>query len=254
MSNLKKHNSFHLWAYRAVDEVELCKEYIKGHIKVLSDYGITSITSNNSVWVQNSNMYCVVAEDTVTGELVGGIRIQIADGVLPLPVEKAIGYMDDRIYDIVKNYAFAGGIGELSGLWVSNKLKGVGMGPYLVRAIIAAANQLNFITLIGICGENTLPMFKNVGFLIDNSLGKNGGFPYPTDDLTAHVVGILNAITLESASQFDKEIMISIRENPIINRIENNNNFISEISYDLIYKNVTINNYGINRGQINNII
>ena len=251
MDNELQYKSFNVWAFRAIDELELCKEYIKGHIKVLADYGISSITSNNSLWIKNANMYCVVAEDSKTHELLGGIRIQIADGVLQLPVEKAIGYMDNRIYNIVENFAFNGGVGELSGLWVSNKLKGVGMGPYLVRAIIASANQLNFIKLIGICGENTLPMFKNVGFLIDNSLGKNGGFPYPTEDLTAHVVGILNAITLETAANTDKEIMTLLRQTPTINRLETNNHFVSEINYNLIYKNVTINTYGINRGQIN---
>lgn len=250
MDETKIYHSFHLWAFRAIDEVEFCREYIKGHIKVLMDYGITSITSNNSEWIENPNMYCVMAIDTKTNEMVGGIRIQIANGIFPLPVEKAIGNMDARIYDIVKNYAYNGGIGELSGLWVSNKLKGVGMGPYLVRSIISSANQLNFITLIGICGENTLPMFKNVGFLIDRSLGKNGGFPYPTEDLTAHVVGILNAVTLESASSFDKEIMTSLRENPIMNRIESNKNFISEISYNLWYKQIIVNSYGVNSGQI----
>ena len=80
--------------------------------------------------------------------------------------------MDKGIYNRVKNYAHEGGIGELNGLWVSNKLKGRGMGPFLVRAAIAASNQLNFKTMIGICGENTLQMFKNVGFQIDDKIGR----------------------------------------------------------------------------------
>lgn len=246
MINEMVHNSFYINAYRAIDDRSLCMQYINGHVKVLEDFGITSITSNNSLWIENTDMYCVVAFDSKTDEMVGGIRIQIANGVMPLPVEKAIGKMDSRIYDVIKNYAFQGGVGELSGLWVSNKLRGLGMGPYLVRAIISSANQLNFKTLIGICGENTLTMFKNVGFLIDQSLGKNGGFPYPSEDLTAHVVGILNAITLESAASFDKQIMINLRNNPVINRIETNHHFISEISYNLVFKNISVNLYGIN--------
>jgi hypothetical protein len=237
-------NSFRLWAFRAIDEKELCDEYIKGHVKVLADYGISSITSNNKIWVENPFMYCVVIEDDVTKELLGGIRIQIADGISVLPVEKAIGNMDPRIYDLVKKYAFSGGVGELNGLWVSNKLKGVGIGPYLVRAAIASASQLNFVTMIGICGENTLQMFKNVGFLIENSLGKRGGFPYPSDDLTAHVVGILNAVSLESAAAFDKEIMVYLREKIISQRTEINNKYVSNISYNLLFKNVTHNSYG----------
>lgn len=238
-------HSFNIWAYRAVDEKELCKKYIEGHVKVLLDYGIQSITSNNSFWIENPFMYCLVAEDSRTKELLGGIRIQIADGVSPLPVEKAVGYMDTRIYDVVKSFAFAGGVGELNGLWVSNKLKGVGMGPYLVRAAIASSIQLDFVTMIGICGENTLTMFKNVGFLIDHSLGQNGGFPYPTNDLTAHVVGILNAVSLETASEYDKQIMHDLRNKPICERLEINNGIYSKINYNLIYTKITKNEYGL---------
>lgn len=233
-----------MWAYRAIDDVDLCNEYIKGHVKVLADYGISSITSNNRTWVENPHMYCIVVEDSITHELLGGIRIQIADGNTPLPVEKAVGYMDERIYSIVKKFAFSGGVGELNGLWVSNKLKGVGMGPYLVRAAISSASQLSFVTMIGICGENTLQMFKNVGFLIESSLGRNGGFPYPSEDLTAHVVGILNAVSLETASSFDKEIMTYLRENKVTNRLETNNIFFSDISYNLVYNKVTEMSYG----------
>ena len=241
-----KHQTFRMWAFRAIDEKPLCHEFIKGHVKVLADYGISSITSNNTFWIENPFMYCIVVEDVITKELLGGIRIQIADGITPLPVEKAVGYMDARIYDVVKRFAFSGGVGELNGLWVSNKLKGVGMGPYLVRAAIASASQLNFVTLIGICGENTLQMFINVGFLLENSLGKNGGFPYPSEDLTAHVVGILNAVSLETAASYDRNIMTVLRSNKVIDRIETNNNFISNISYNLLYNNVTKNTYGVN--------
>jgi hypothetical protein len=241
-----KHHTFRMWAFRAIDEKPLCQEFIKGHVKVLADYGISSITSNNTFWIENPFMYCIVVEDMITKELLGGIRIQIADGITPLPVEKAVGYMDARIYDVVKRFAFSGGVGELNGLWVSNKLKGVGMGPYLVRAAISSSSQLDFVTMIGICGENTLPMFKNVGFLIDHSLGKSGGFPYPSEDLTAHVVGILNAMTLESASEYDKDIMTFLRKNAITDRIESNNNFISYISYNLVFNNVTNICYGRN--------
>ena len=118
----------------------------------------------------------------------------------------------------------------------------------LVRAAIASSSQLDFLTMIGICGENTMQMFRNVGFLIENSLGKNGGFPYPSEELTAHVVGILNAVSLETALSYDKEIMTYLRKNTSTSRIESNNDFISNISYNLVYNNVK----SINYGRINN--
>ena len=230
--------SFCVWAYRAIDEIELCKQYIEGHIKVLTDYGITNITSNNNTWIENKCIYCVVVEDNETKELVGGIRIQIADGISPLPVENAIGKIDAGIYNKVKFYALNGGVGELSGLWVSNKLKGVGMSTFLVRACVASSSQLNFQTMVGICAGYSLKMFKDVGFYIDDTLGNKGDFPYPNDNYIANVVGILNAATLETANEIDKIKMFELRNKPVQDRVETNGNIDSHIFYNIIYSNI----------------
>lgn len=232
-------------AFRAIDEYDTCSEYIKGHVKVLTDFGIINITSNNLAWIDNPNMYCVVAEDPVTRELYGGIRVQVAEGIRPLPVEDAIGKMDPDIYKKVRFYAINGGVGELCGLWVSNRLKGIGMAPYLVRAAVASANQLHFQTMIGICAGYSLNMFKNVGFVIDYSLGEHGNFPYPDERYIAHVVGILNAITLETANAYDKARMVDLRYNPVQQKVEVTNDVATEILYNLIYPNVTKLEYNL---------
>jgi ribosomal protein S18 acetylase RimI-like enzyme len=224
--------------FRTVDEPILCEQYLKGHVKVLADFGITNITSNNNLWIQNSNIYCLIVEDYKTNEMMGGIRIQLADGSLPLPVEDAVGYMDARIYDMVKNYALNGGIGELSGLWIDNRLRGLGVGVYMVRAAIASSNQLNFRTMTGICGDVTLKMFNNVGFVVDKSIGNNGQFYYPNDELIAHLVGILNAVTLEHAAEYDKTIMESLRSNINQQRIEKDTGKQVIIDYNIKYPNI----------------
>lgn len=238
MNDVENTNSFRVRVYRAVDDPALCIEYMQGHIKVLTDFGIENITSNNA-WTQNPYMYCVVAERISDNKLVGGIRVQVADGITPLPVELAIGKMDDRIHERVMHYATNGGVGELCGLWVDNSLKGVGMSYYLVRAAIASSHQLNFKTMIGICAGYTLKMFQDVGFTIDHQLGDEGNFTYPNDNYIAHVVGILNAVTLETASNYDKIKMLELRNNPVHQSIEINRNVVSQIFYNLRYQKVT---------------
>ncbi len=233
---------YKIFAFRAVDEPFLCQQYIKGHVKVLTDYGISNITSNNNTWINNPNIYCLGIYSKLN-ELLGGIRIQIADGIHPLPVEEAVGYMDNKVYEIVTHHAINGGVGELSGLWVNNSLKGLGLGPYLIRASIASSNQLKFQTMIGICAGYSLRMFKNVGFTIDNSLGKSGNFNYPNDNYIAHVVGILNAINLKNASKYDKEIILSLRKNPQKKRIEIDTGVNVHINYDLNYPKIVQVNY-----------
>jgi len=236
MNKIKKH--IIVQAFRAVDEPELCKQYLLGHAKVLTDYGIANITSNNNLWINNPDIYCLMAKDIEINEMVGGIRIQLANGDLPLPVEKAVGHMDDGIYDLVERYAMNGGIGELSGLWIDKRLKGYGVGVYMVRAAIASSNQLNFKTMTGICGDVTLKMFNDVGFVVDPSIGNNGQFYYPNNELIAHLVGILNAITLEDAALYDKKIMTSLRTKNKQRRIESDTGKEIIIDYDITYPNV----------------
>ena len=74
--------------------------------------------------------------------MVGGVRIQIADGNKPLPVELAIGSMDNSIHTKVAEYGLNGGIGESCGLWMSKKVKGIGIARYMMWASIASSSQL----------------------------------------------------------------------------------------------------------------
>ena len=233
---------YDVFAFRAVDEEVLCQDYVRGHIKVLTDYDIANITSNNDSWVNNPDIYCL-GLFTRSKELLGGIRIQLANGKNMLPIEVAIGYMENKIYSVVEAYALNGGIGELSGLWIDKRLKGLGIGWYLVRAAIASSSQLDFKTLIGICGDVTLKMFNNVGFVVNDSIGNNGQFHYPNADLIAYAVGILNAITLESAIEYDKSIMTSLRNKRIQQRIENDTGTEVCMNYDLNYPKVVGINY-----------
>lgn len=225
-------------AFKATHDPETCEKYLQGHVSVLQDYGITNITSNNNQWMFMDSVYGIVAEDE-NGELVGGIRIQIADGIHPLPVEKAVGYMDPTLYDIVKHY-IPEGVGELCGLWNAKSVAGMGISILLTRAGISITSQLTCKTLMGICAGYTLNMFKKVGFVIDNTLGKGGEFVYPNEDYIAWVLGILNAKNLETADDYDRDRMISLRQNPVQFFSELSKNDTVDIYYNLVIPSKTI--------------
>jgi len=219
-------------AFRAIDEYETCLKYKENHVNVLKDYGITNVTSSNDEWIKNPNMFCVIAE--TENEMVGGIRVQVSDSEHLLPVETAIGKLDNRIHKIVENYRKEGGVGELCGLWNAKKIAGFGVSVLLVRAGISITNQLKFKTMVGICAEYSLQMFQNVGFVINKSLGKDGDFPYPNDTYKANVVGILNADTLSTACYYDKVRMDSLRKDPLQTFIEKGPKKELEINYKLV--------------------
>jgi hypothetical protein len=197
--------------FRAVDEPELCQEYLKGHKEVLSIYyGITQITSDNPGWPDNPEVYVITAESANDHELLCGIRVNKVGGTQPLPVETAIGKIDSRIHDLIKNYS-KNGAGELCGLWNSRKVAGRGLSFLLTRMGISILNQLEINTMFGICAELTLPMFKGVGFEIEESLGDHGAFHYPKSDLLAFSLIMKDTISLGKADVSEKEKIFNLR-------------------------------------------
>jgi len=196
--------------YRAVDEPELCRQYLIGHREVLEVYGIGKITSNNDEWVNNPKVYVISAESVITGELLCGIRVIKVGGTQPLPVETAIGRLDAGIFELIeKNSAY--GAGELCGLWNSKKVAGKGLSYLLVRMGISVLNQLEINVMFGICAELTLPMFKGVGFEVEESLGDKGTFYYPKSDLLAYALIIKNTLKLDKADAVEKEKILNMR-------------------------------------------
>lgn len=221
-------------AFRAINDLDSCIKFVEEHRNVLKDYGITNITTNNESWMHNKNTYCIVAETIEEKKILGGIRIEISDENNLLPVELAIGKMDPAIHRIVKKFRESGGIGELCALWNARAVAGNGISMLLIRAGIAAASQLKLGTLIIICADYTLQMFQNAGFIVDHSLGLNGEFHYPSAKYTARVLGIMNAITLETAKAYDKLRIESLRENPLQRFIEKGTKNDITIDYQLV--------------------
>jgi hypothetical protein len=209
MSLIRK---FEFRAYHAPGNKEVCMKFLAGHVKVLQDYGITNVTTNTQEWMDWDSVWMIVATDE-SGEIHGGIRVHMADGVHLLPVEKAIGRLDPKIHDIVSKYR-PEGVGELCALWNSKEVAGMGLSMLLTRAGISIVNQIGIKTLMGICADYTLNMFRRVGFVVDKSLGDGGDFVYPNENYIARVLGILNASDLATAEPYDRERMISLRSQP----------------------------------------
>ena len=222
-----------LKAFRAVDNPELAQKYVQGHQDVLKIYGITEITSAKDDWYNNPATYAIVAIDEDTQEVVGGIRMQVVGGDRPLPVEDAVGYMDDRIHDIVHTYHTIFGAAELCGLWNSRKVAGYGVSWLLTRTGIAIAPQVGVRTLFGICANITLPMFKKTGYVIERSVGVDGTFYYPKSDLLAYTI-IMDAELLDTAHAEEREKIFNLRKYFNQRSIITGPKATFEVQYDLV--------------------
>lgn len=225
--------------FRAINDLQSCTQFAEGHSKVLLDYGVTKVTSSSTDWFYNPSVYVMVAEKTDTNEMVGGIRIHIADGKTRLPMEDAISIVDTKVYKLIDSYA-AMGTAELCGLWNSKSTAGLGIGSYfLMRAGISAATRLNLTTLFALCAPHTLNISVEKGFQIEKSIGNQGTFIYPKLDLLATSILIKDLANLPIAIPSERKLILELRENPTCVRTEKGPKGEMDIVYNLLNFNPT---------------
>lgn len=223
-----------LRAFRAVDDLETCKKFAEGHMKVLTNFGITNITSSKDAWMYNPGAFVIIVESLDKQKVFGGARIHVAGGSQPLPIEDATGMMDPRIYDMVLEYGLKG-TGEGCGLWNSREIAGYGIGSiFLSRAGVALAPQIGLTSLFALCAPYTVKLAENIGYRIEGSLGNDGTFYYPKLDLLATSMIYKDLIYLQDANEEDRKSILSLRENLQVVRTEVLRKKEIVIHYDLL--------------------
>ncbi len=205
--------------FKAIDDQESCESFMEGHTNVLKIYGVTQVTSARKDWFSNPDAYVIVAESIQTGEMVGGIRAHIANDTHPLPLVEAIEKIEPSIVHFVKQLATVG-TGEICGLWNSRTVKGMGISVMLMRAVIAILPQLRLKTFLGLCAPHTYESLKKLGYVVIPSLGNNGTFYYPKEDLVATAIIIHDTENIPTSDPFDKELVMDLRKNLNQNKME----------------------------------
>lgn len=198
-------------AFRAVNDRAACIKFIEGHTHVLEIYGITQITSAKIDWVLNPDVYVVQVTAEENGKALAGGRIHVANGVHLLPIETAVGTMDEKIHELVSSN-MDNGIGEFCGLWNSWEIAGMGIGSiHLGRTFIALAHHLKLKKLLGLCAPATYRNSLRVGFRVLRELGVNGKFYYPAEDLTATGLIIEDLENLPDAAEEERNMIKRLR-------------------------------------------
>lgn len=221
-------------AYRAIDDIESCKKYAEGHEQVLRSYGIPKVTSSNDQWFYNPDVYVISVEHD--GKVYGGARIHGSAGTQKLPFMEAVGHLDHKVNNLTSGSDQA--IGELCGLWNSKEIAGKGYSVLLTKACVAKvgvtiANLLELSKLYVFCAPYTVKMVQDVGFEIVDSVGDEGKFLYPKDDMIATLLAIKDVDDLGKALPEKREGIFDLRRNPRQVVIEKGPKGDMEVEYDL---------------------
>lgn len=224
-------------AFRAIDNPELCSQFIEGHANVLKDYGVTKVTSSNNEWKDNPFVYVVTVHEDDTNKVVSGLRIHISHNDYPLPLEGAISQVDTGIYKLIESYREIG-TGEIGGLWNSRAVSGYGIGAlFLSRTSLVIAEQLNIPVLFALCAEYTLKPTLQKGFEIEERVGNNGTFFYPKLDLIATLAILKDVKNLPLAVEEERNYILELRKNLNCSRIENTPKGPIQLNYNLKIQN-----------------
>lgn len=211
---------FRFRAFRAIDEPETCRKFIKEHKKVLKEYGVTNLASAEDDWMHWPTVYVVVAETQSSGELVAGTRIQLAHPDYPLPMEKALVKQDEKIAAMVKHYSKRM-TAEVGAFWCSKSSGMAGLATqFLSRAAIVTAWQLEVEHLLALVAPYTLSTSFKKGFEIEKRVGNNGKFMYPNKDILSTTVVLKDLEKLPLAKEEEREAIFQLRENPDQLKIE----------------------------------
>lgn len=191
-----------------------CKTFIEEHTRVLRVFDLANITSAKSDWAFSPSTIIITVRDKITGEMIAGGRIQVADGILNLPIEDAVCDMDKRIYDIINNDRSNSGTAEICGLWSTRKAAKLGIGSlFIMRSLVAVCSQLDIKSMYSLCAPTTVSSAKKIGSRIIEEIGNNGTFYYPKLDLVATAMKVPNILTLDYADIDQKDIIFDLRNN-----------------------------------------
>lgn len=211
---------FRFRAFRAIDEPETCRNFIKEHKKVLREFGVTNLASADDDWMYWPTVYVVVAEIQGSGELVSGARIHLVHPDYPLPMEKALVKQDEKIAAMVKHYSKRL-TAEVGAFWCSKSSGFPGLASqFLSRAALVTAWQLEIEHLLAVVAPYTLSTTLKNGFEIEKRVGNNGKFMYPRKDILSTTVVLKDLEKLSLAREEEREAVFQLRENPDQLKIE----------------------------------
>ena len=235
-------HNFNVNFFQAINDQKSCNKFLNGHQKVLQKHGISNITTNNSNWFSNPSVYAVTIEKQETNEIVGGIRVHLADGKTPLPLEDAVGGQDPKVYSLIKERTSIGITGEICGLWHSKELRIMGFSKILVRALLAITEELNMDSLFALNSNYIQHLTLPLGFKINKSLCVNGDFLYPNNETIARISELEDLKNLTNTQEEERKAIMILRNNPSLFSEERVIKGLFSIQYNLNLSQVSKTN------------
>jgi hypothetical protein len=162
----------------------------------------TSITKEE---LDDGCVYFVVAQDEVTGEFAGGLRLYLRLPGTRLPVERVLSDNHMLLHELETRSR--DGVAEISGLWAQGRWRGTGLSSAMVRVAIAAMPLLRARYGIAFSHHYVLASWVPIGFVLDPLVGR---LPYPDRRYESSVIWV-DPVTLVNAEPEQRALIFDLR-------------------------------------------
>lgn len=199
--------------YRAKDHPGVCEKFSIGH-RALLEINDVDLGPIDKSWYHSEFVYLLVVESAINGEILGGSKLVIYNGKDNLPLQNLL--IDDypELNSLLSKF-YSRGLVEISGLWNSRAVAGLGLGSeHLIRTSIAVCSFLPVATVITFCSPFVTRFASLYGFKPLDSFGINGSIPFP-DERWMSTINYLDDINgMQSADAKERARIEELRRIP----------------------------------------
>ncbi len=204
---------FILSLHRACDDYSLCEKFVSGHRQLLAvnDVDLGPIDTS---WFNSPKVYLLIVRRSNSSEILGGAKLVIFDGEGNLPLLKLLNEDYPELLGLLKEYG-AKGLVEISGLWNSRSVAGLGLGSeQLIRTSIAISGLLNIQTVITFCSPFVTRFAELYGFTPLAMFGDNGSIPFPDNRWMSTINILEDPHIMSRANLTERELIFELRSTP----------------------------------------
>ncbi|MFM7234024.1 MAG: hypothetical protein ACKO7B_16115 [Flavobacteriales bacterium] len=227
--------SYRIEAFQAVEHPEYCTKFFDGHAAVLTGLGIKNLNSARPSWMNDPNVYVLIAIDEEE-EVVAGLRVHRFNSYsYSLPIIESIKEQDPTILDVIGS-TLPDGTAEACGLWSAKKVFGKGLTPLLCIAAIPVMADVGINNFYCFAAPYTEKMIKTNGLVEVTEIGNEGRLPYPTPEFISVVLKNPDIHSMEYADEFNRERVFQLMKDPVTTLIEDSPRGNIEVHYNLRLK------------------
>ena len=204
---------FVLSLHRASDDYRMCENFVLGHRQLLSVNDV-DLGPFDTSWFSSTNVYLLVVRRAGLDEILGGAKLVIYDNKGNLPLLKLLNDDYPELVDYLNEYN-DNGLVEISGLWNSRSVAGLGLGSeQLIRTSIAICGLLDIATVVTFCSPFVTRFAELYGFSPLSKFGTNGSIPFPDNRWMSTINILSDPHVMSNADDSERKIIFNLREVP----------------------------------------